>query len=277
MKSLSTSSGIATHAVFGSLRSFRSVVKYLKSDYVLVCWDNGGKNFRHKEDDSYKAHRPSTPDDLKLQFSILQDAFNILGIPQMTAPDGYECDDLIGTIAKKASEEGNMKVVIISSDKDFFQLCDGNIQILRPTKSNYDDSFINKENIIKDIGLEPTRLIAMKSLVGDKSDNIKGVRGVGPKTAVELIKKHQTIGKLIKYCKENPNDKINQSIVNSEEQILQAYELSKIRTNIELTEIPIKPVSKLRADEEKLKLYSAHYEFSSIIENLNSWLYIFNY
>ena len=117
----------------------------------------------------------------------------------------------------------------------------------------------------------------MKSLVGDKSDNIKGVRGVGPKTAVELIKKHQTIGKLIKYCKENPNDKINQSIVNSEEQILQAYELSKIRTNIDLTEIPIKPVSKLRADEEKLKLYSAHYEFSSIIENLNSWLYIFNY
>ena len=125
---LSTSYGQPTNAVIGSLKSFKALINDIHPTYVLIIWDNGQKTFRHHQDPTYKAQRPPAPDDLKSQFAIVQDAFGRLAIPQAIAPIGTECDDLIGTIATQSADAG-FDTIIVSSDRDFYQLCRPNLRV----------------------------------------------------------------------------------------------------------------------------------------------------
>lgn len=268
MPRLSTSDGIPTHAVFGALKSFRSSMRFLKPDYALVAWDSGAKTFRHKEDTNYKAQRPSAPDDLKSQFSILQNLFTILGIPQMVAPEGYECDDLIGTIATRASQ-GGIRAVIISSDKDFLQLCDDNISVNRKFKIE------TKETVESEYGMPPHDLIAVKALMGDKSDNIKGVRGIGPQTAIALVREHKTLPDIFAHAKKNVNTKFGRLITDAKEDIIKAEMLSTINTDIDIEEIPILPLRQITIDKETLLAWATHYEMNSVIADIDNYVNMF--
>ena len=273
---LTTSSGVPTNAIYGSLKSFKSVINELKPDYCLVVWDSGKKSFRNDIDPNYKAQRPPVSNDLKVQFAILQEAFKLLGVPQITAPDGAECDDLIGTIATKASDAG-MHSIIISSDKDFYQLCNEYIKVWSFTKAKkMNNGLVDEAFVIQEFGVKPNQLVHVKAMTGEKTDNIQGVRGIGPKTATALIQKHGTIHNLLKHLEENPNHK-NYTIYENKDIVNLAFKLAVILTNVEINEVPVKPVDKIKVNGENLKEFFKKLEMQSFLNEFQQWMYLFNY
>jgi DNA polymerase-1 len=273
---LSTSGGVPTNAVYGGLKSFKSVIHTLKPCYVLVCWDSGKKSFRNQLDPNYKAQRPPISNDLKTQFALLQEAFTHLRVPQITAPDGMECDDVIGTIATKASEIG-MDSVIVSSDKDFYQLCNNYIKVWSFTVAKKTgNGLIDIDYVRREFGVEPNQLNCIKSLTGEKSDNIQGVRGIGPKTATSLIRQHGTIYNLLDHLQANPTHK-NYTIYENRPTVALALELAKIRTNIEVKEVPIYPVDTIDSDGEKLRAFFKNLEMQSFLDEFPAWRHLFSY
>jgi len=276
VKLLTTSDGIPTNAVYGGLKSFRSIINELKPDYCLVVWDSGKKSFRNDIDPNYKAHRPPVSNDLKVQFSMLQEAFLLLGVPQITAPPKAECDDLIGTIATKASDAG-MKSIIISSDKDFYQLCNDNIKVWSFTVAKKLGNGLVDENYVRnEFGVNPNQLVHVKSLTGEKTDNIQGIKGIGPKTATALIQEHGTLQNLLAHLKANPEHK-SYTIYENKKIAELALELAIILTDVEVNEVPVKPVDKIKVNGERLREFFTRYEMQSFIIEFSQWVYMFNY
>lgn len=277
IKDLATSNGVATNAVYGVLKSFRATVAEFKPDYVIVCWDSGKPTFRHTQDDTYKANRPQTNSDLKAQFPIVQEAFNCLSVPQITA-NNVECDDLIGTLAVKGAKAG-FKVTIVSSDKDFYQLCSEDISVLSFTVRKKDETGIVDANYVREhFGVEPCQLVDIKSLTGEKTDNIQGVKGIGEKIATKLVKQHGTIFNVINVLRNNPTiPERHKVIVDSVEIIANAYTLAKIKTDVEIPEIPVRPVEKLAIDEDRLREFFNRYEMKTFLREFNSWTKLFKY
>jgi DNA polymerase-1 len=275
---LSTSDGQATNAVVGSLKTFRTTIQELKPDYVILSWDSGGKNFRHTQDPTYKAQRPPINSDLKSQFSIVQDAFARLQIPQIIAPPNIEGDDLTGSIAVQAVKAG-YEAIIVSSDKDFYQLCRPNLKIYSFTVKKKDNKgLVDEEYIYREFNCTPKQLIGIKSLTGEKSDNITGVDGIGPKTATSLITKHGSIKNLISYCIENPKDKISDKILANLDIIANAYTLAEIKTDIKIPDnMPVKSVDCIIINEIELKAFFEHYELQGFLNNFSQWANLFDY
>jgi len=277
IKDLSASNGIATNAVYGVLKSFRSTIQEFKPNYVIVCWDSGKRTFRHEQDSTYKANRGPAADDLKIQFPIVQEAFDILGVSQITA-NNVECDDLIGTIATKAAK-ADIKVTIVSSDKDFYQLCSDNINVYSFTAKKKDGSGIIDVDYVKENFLvEPSQLVDIKSLTGEKTDNIQGVKGIGPKIATKLIKQHGTIFNVINILKNNTliPDKYK-LILENLDVIANAYGLAKIRTDVPIQEIPVKLVEEIVVDDATLREFFERYEMKTFLREFESWKRLFEY
>ena len=273
---LSTSTGIHTNGIYGSLKSFRSIVNELKPDYILACFDSGKKSFRNTLDPNYKAHRPPVANELKTQFSLLQMAFSLLGVPQMTAGPNIEGDDLTGTIAMKASNAG-IDVVIVSSDKDFYQLCNEHIKVWSFTKAKkFGDGMVDANYVRQEFGVNPNQLNCVKSLTGEKTDGIQGVKGIGPKTATALIQQYGTVNNLLKYLESNPNHK-NYTIYENKNIVNLAFDLATIRTNVEIEEVLILPVDKIKVNGEKLRAFFKKLEMNSFIEEFARWEFLFNY
>lgn len=274
---LHTRDGQATNAVYGALKSFRGIVQDLQPDYIIVCWDNGKKTFRHAQDPTYKAHRPPVNPDLKAQFSIFQDGLSRLKAPQIIAPDGVECDDIIGAVAIKSAE--HFDTIIISSDKDFYQLCTHeNISVYSPTvKKANGIGLVDADYIITNYGVTPKQLVDVKSLTGEKTDNIQGVNGIGPKTATALIQKHGSIHKALIHMQKNPQDRLAPKLMDAIDIIENAYKLALIRTDIDIPEIPIKLVGKTRIDAQELMDFFKFYELESMNKELSSWTNLYSY
>jgi DNA polymerase-1 len=274
---LNTSDGQSTNAIYGSLKFIKTIINDLKPDYLLVCWDSGKKTFRHDVDPRYKAHRPPVDDELKMQFNLVKDIFNRLCIPQMVAPNGAECDDLIGTLSTKVANL-NYDVFIVSSDKDFYQLCDKNIKVYSlNVKKSKGNGIVDVDYIKNNYDVEnPKQLVDIKSLTGEKTDNIQGVKGIGPKIATSLIKKHGNIKNLLSYLSDNPSDKYIKLLDNIDI-IEMAYKLALIKTNVEILDIPFLPLSKINIDENKIQEFFEYYEMKSFLLNIYEWINLFSY
>src|SRR5262249_6157193 len=156
---------------------------------MAICFDLAEPTFRHEEFEEYKANRSEMPDDLSVQWPIIKEGVKVLGIPVYEV-SGYEADDVIGTVSKEA-EQRKMKVVILTGDQDTFQLLDDSIQVLYPTREGV--KLFGRQEVFDKLGVWPEQVIDYKGLVGDSSDNIPGVRGVGPKTAVQLLSQYKTV------------------------------------------------------------------------------------
>ena len=178
---LINSRGESTGAVFGFINSLNKIVREYQPDYLAVVFDTPAPTFRHDLYSEYKSTRAKTPDELVEQFPWIDRAIDAFNIPTIRM-DGYEADDLIGTLSVKASEAG-IDVLMFTGDKDFYQLVTDRVKILHPK----DFSIIDPEGVKEKFGVPPDRVIDMLALMGDSSDNIPGVQGVGPKTAISLI------------------------------------------------------------------------------------------
>ena len=190
MRPLTTKSGKFTHAIYGMINIISRQLSAIKPDYAAVAFDLKAPTFRHQMYDGYKAGRHATPEDLISQFPDAKECLSLMGLHILELP-GYEADDIQGTVAKMAHTEDDTEAYILSGDRDLLQLIDDKVTVLLAT--NNDTKIMNRDAFREEYGIEPENFVDMKALMGDSSDNIPGVGGVGKKTAETLIQNFTTL------------------------------------------------------------------------------------
>ena len=228
IKGLTTPTGQPINAVYGFTRMLRKIIREDKPCYMAIAFDTKGPTFRHIEYKEYKSHRKPTPDDLVSQIPLIYDVVNAYNIP-LYAIQGFEADDIIGTISKKLSKE-NIECTIITIAKDMDQLIDKHIKIFNPRKKEIRDI----EKLRKEKGIEPENVIDILALGGDASDNIPGIPGIGYKTALNLIREWNSLENVISNV-----DKIKGK--KKQENLLKYTELARLSKRLETidTEVPL--------------------------------------
>lgn len=186
---LINSRGENISAVFGFFRTFFSLYNQYNPKFFSVAMDSLGPTFRHKKYPKYKATREKAPDDLHSQVPIIEDILNALEVP-ILRKNGYEADDIMATLAEQCKKE-NRSCFLISGDKDLLQTIEGPVKMLLPEKGDYRE--LGREEVYDKLGVYPEQIIDYLSLIGDSADNIPGVKGIGPKTAVSLLEKYETL------------------------------------------------------------------------------------
>lgn len=233
-KTLTTRNGIHTNAILGFLNVFYKIYDEEKPDHIAVAFDVHEPTFRHKMYAEYKGTRHSMDDELREQFPIIKDVLKTMGITYVEK-GGYEADDIIGTYSRQAVAEG-MSVTVLSGDRDLLQLATDKILVRIPktkagktTIENYYDKDVEAE-----YGVTPIEFIEMKGLMGDTSDNIPGVQGIGPKTASTIIQKYHTIEAALEDIKNIKPDKARKNLDAEREMALFSRELATIKLDCEL-------------------------------------------
>ena len=246
MRPLTTKSGKTTHAVYGMINIISRQLSALKPDYAAVAFDLKAPTFRHKMYEGYKAGRHATPDDLISQFPDAKECLRLMGVHVLEL-EGYEADDIQGTVAKMAHTRPDTEAFILSGDRDLLQLIDDKVTVLLATNS--DTKVMNTESFKEEYGIDPSLFVNMKALMGDSSDNIPGVAGVGKKTAQTLIESFGTLEDIY----ENIDDKriskgVREKLLKDKDNAFLSRTLAKICTDtplgMSLDELERQPINK---------------------------------
>lgn len=211
---MKTPTGISTNAVYGFFQIMFKTIEEEKPDKIIVAFDISSSEKRTKIFNEYKAGRHKTPEDLTIQFPIIKELLKTMNIP-IVQKDGIEADDILGAIAKKEGKKGN-KIIILTGDRDYFQLVDINVNIRYPKTIMGKTEYIIYDNykINEEYGLTPEKLIEVKALMGDASDNIPGVKGIGEKTALKLIIQFGSLEKIYEYIENSDGKEIAKATLN---------------------------------------------------------------
>ena len=264
---LQTADGTYTNAVYGFLAIMFKELEEVKPDYLAVAFDLKAPTARHLMYEGYKATRKGMPEELAKQMPILKNVLKAMNI-DIIEMEGYEADDILGTLARKGEEKG-IEVVLLTGDRDSFQLATDKVKIYIPrTKAGKTETEIFDKSKVEEVyGVEPLQMIEVKGLMGDTSDNIPGVPGIGEKTALSIIKKYETIDKLYEAIENNADDlkgKQREKIIDNKDLALLSRTLGTINVNV--------PIEK---DIEDLKLKNwDNKEVLSIFEELRFNRYI---
>ncbi len=254
---LITTTGMPIGGVYGFLNM---VLKYIAhSDYLTIALDAGKKNFRHNLYPEYKANRVTPPEDLTPQFTILREAVEAFNLSYEEI-EGYEADDIIATLAAKYANHQDFKVVVVSSDKDLFQLLNHNILIFDPIKNIY----IDEKQIVEKFGVNSNKLLDLFSLTGDASDNIPGVPGIGPKTATKLLDEFDSLNNIIENVDNIEQTRIRNILTEHKEKALISRELLSLCEKVDLQH-DIAKYEVHPPNMEKLLSFLKKYEFNSLI------------
>lgn len=266
LPNLSNNDGVMTNGVYGFLTMYRNAFDKYKPDYVLVAFDRSSKTFRNDEYKDYKANRDKTPNELSYQFGILKDVLDSMGV-KYTDLDGFEADDIVGTYARMAKEAGD-EAVLITGDRDYLQLVDDNVLVYLTKKGVSDTVEYTVDKIKEEYGITPKQLIDVKGLMGDKSDNIPGVDGIGEKRALEFIRKYGSIENLYDNLDEISGKKTKESLENNE---AVAYMSKKIGTIV--THAPVEfeydDLALGEVDKEGLGEKFSKLNFNKFLEELD--------
>jgi DNA polymerase-1 len=256
-----TSKGLNTSAIFGFLLTLEEVLQKQKPTHIAVVFDTPTPTFRHEMYKEYKAHRDETPEDIKKAVPYIKRLIEAYKIPVIDYP-GFEADDVIGTLARKASEKG-FTTYMMTPDKDFAQLVSGNVFMLKPSRSGNESILWGVDDIKKEFAVQrPEQVIDVLALMGDSADNIPGAPGVGPKTAMKLISEYGSIEELFRNT-DKLKGKLKEIIENNRKQIEFSKKLVTIEQNVPVdlnedalvTDIP---------DPDKLKVLFDELEFKTV-------------
>lgn len=259
---MKNSNGFPTNAIFGFVNMINKIILEEKPEYMLVAFDKG-KNFRHEKYKEYKDGRIKTPEDLLLQFPYAKMVLENMGIKYLEV-DNYEADDIIGTYARLADEDRNYDATIISSDKDLLQLISDDVNVKLLKQKDY--ILMNTDTFKEYYGVEPIKMIDLKALMGDASDNIPGVKGIGEKTAINLIKEYESLENL--YDKiDTVKGKTKDKLIEDKDNAFFSKELATI-----YREVPVPyTFEDLKIDsyntQDLIKIYE-ELEFNSLIKKL---------
>ncbi|MHC4454658.1 MAG: 5'-3' exonuclease [Planctomycetota bacterium] len=259
---LTTPSGLPINAVYGFTRMLRKIIKEQNPDYMAIAFDAKGPTFRHQEYKEYKIHRKPTPDELLSQLPLMFDVINAYNIP-LYILEGYEADDIIGTIAKRVSAK-EIECIIVTTDKDMEQLVDNNIRILNSRKKEITDI----EKIRKEKGIEPQDFIDVLALGGDASDNIPGIPGIGYKTALNLIREWKTLENVLSNIDKIKGKKRQENLSKNTELAILSKRLATIDTRVPL-DIDIEACRLTDADHTRLEELFTQFGFKSFLAENN--------
>lgn len=267
LPNLTNNDGVMTNGVYGFLTMYQNAFDKYKPDSVLVAFDRSSKTFRHEEFKDYKATRDKMPSELSYQFGILKDILDSMNI-KYTDLEGYEADDIVGTYANMGQEDG-YKVVIITGDRDYLQLVDDNISVYLTKKGISDMAEYTVDSIKEEYGLSPKQLIDVKGLQGDKSDNIPGVDGIGPKKAIGFIKEYGSLEGLYEHIDEISGKKTKESLIDNEHIAYLSKKIGTIVTNAPV-DLDLSDLALGEANIEELKEKFSKYNFNRFLEKLEN-------
>lgn len=279
---LTTKKGELVNAVYGFLLLFFKVMREMKPDYIVACFDLPGPTFRHKQFEQYKATRPKAPNELREQIPKIKQILKSFAVP-IFEKQGFEADDLIGTLASRAAEVQSSKkekieTIILSGDLDLLQLVNENTKVYALKRGIKDAILYDKQKILERYGLSPALLPDYKALVGDPSDNIPGISSIGPKTATKLLQKFGTLENLYEKL-QIPNLKsqistkfqipntLKEKLLENKEQAFLSKKLVVLKSDIDL-DFDLAKFKFGEYDKEKVIEILKQYEFHSLIERL---------
>lgn len=253
---LSTSAGRPTNAIYGFVTMLRKLLRERSPDYLAVAWDGPERTARHEAYADYKANRPAMAEDLSRQLTEIRRVLDAYRIPVLELP-GYEADDVIGTLAKKAAAEG-FDVIVVTADKDMLQLVGPGVRVFHTGR----EIFLDETGVREFFGVAPNQVADVLALMGDSVDNIPGVPGVGQVTAKKWISTYGTLGNLLEKMGEIPG-KVGESLRQHREDALLSRRLAEIPTDLPI-EVPPQSLRRSAPDLEKLKAIFSELEFQSL-------------
>jgi len=264
---LTTPNGEPSGAIYGLSAVLLKIFREQKPDFAAAAFDRPEMTFREQEFKEYKIHRPPTANELISQLKEAHNVFSKFGIKFFEAP-GFEADDVIGTLVEKFKNEPNLKIVILSGDLDTLQLVNDEKIVVQFLKKGVSDSVIyDEKTIFERYGLKPSNLTDYKGLVGDPSDNIPGIKGIGEKTALSLLKEFKSIEEVFDSLSIIP-EKVSKKLSGQKEQALFSKKLATIRRD---APIEIKTLDELgleQLDKKALAEYFQNFGFKSLIERI---------
>jgi DNA polymerase I len=277
MSNLRDSEGNPTWAVYGTIKALFDAIEFSKPTACAVAFDLPEPNFRHEVFEDYKANRPDEmPDELKPQWPMVKELFYKLHVPVLEEA-GFEADDMIGIMARKAESAG-YKVVVLSGDKDLFQLVNENVSIAVPKRGGgleiYDDALV-----IEKMGVKPTQITDYKGIAGDSSDNIPGVRGLGPKAATSLLAKYASLEEIYENINDVTPPKTKEKLIEQEDQARLSKHIATIivdGSGVKNCDLSLEHCSLTLPDVNELISFLREKEFNTILRRLPVILKPFN-
>mgnify|MGYP003292374362 CR=1 FL=1 len=260
---MKNSKGFPTNALYGLVNMMNKIIAEENPTHVMVAFDKG-KTFRHDKYDTYKDGRSETPDELKLQFPKAKELVEAMGINYFEI-DNYEADDIIGTFAKKCNNNEDFNAVIISSDKDLLQLITDEVEV--KLLKQVGNIRMTKEEFINTYGIEPPRMVDLKALMGDSSDNIPGVKGIGEKTAISLLKEYGTLDNLYNNI-DTVKGKVKDKLIADKDSAYMSYDLATIYTDVPI-DTDFEKIRYKGYDSLKYIELLEEFEFYSLIKKLD--------
>jgi len=262
---LITSYGLPTSALFGFLNQLFRILKKENPDYVATIFDTKEKTFRHKKYPDYKATRDPMPEELQEQLPHLWKLIEAMQIPQLSRA-GFEADDIIGTLVKHGLDQ-DLDVFIVSGDKDFMQLINANVFLFTPGTRNKPDKIYDKKGVEDRWGVPPEKIVDLFGLMGDSSDNIPGVFGVGPKSAMKLIHDYGTLEEALENAESVTNKRVRNGLLEGKDNAILSKDLVTIVTDVPLDR-EIDELVRQDMDIEAMESLLTEYEFHALINQL---------
>jgi len=263
---LTNKEGFHTNAIYGFITMLLKMKEEIKPNYIVATFDRKAPTFRHKEYSEYKAGRKKMPEELFEQFAVVKELLGKLAI-NIYEIDGFEADDLIGTLACFAKKR-DIEVYIVTGDRDALQLVDDNVKVVINKKGMTEKEIYDKNRMIEEFGVTPTQFIDVKGLMGDTSDNIQGVPGVGPKTAFKLIQDYGSVENVLSNIDEIKGNKVKENLRQYAEQAVFSKKLATIMTNVPF-DIDLDSIkSKEEFDADGVREIFIKLEFKSLIEKI---------
>ena len=262
-----------TWAVYGFFKALFDLLAKIKPDFIAVAFDVGRQTFRVEKFEEYKANREAMPDTLRCQIGTIVEGLQAFDIPIYTK-EGFEADDVIGTISKIASDTGN-KTLILTGDQDSFQLIDkdGMVKVLIPSKGELIE--YNWDKVYEKLGVYPNQVIDYKGLRGDTSDNIPGIRGIGEKTAQKLLSRYANLEELLEDCENIPEKAVKEKICTQKDIAILSKDLATIIRNVDIN-FDIEKASVTLPQINKVSDFLRKMQFYSFIKNIDKILSSFN-
>ena len=265
MPALKNKKGLYTNSVYGFTLMLERILEDTKPKYALVAFDKGKETFRHKSYEAYKGTRDKTPTELVEQFGYVRELIESYGIKYEEHLD-YEADDIIGSYAKIAEKAG-LEVIIVSGDKDLTQLASDNITVYYTKRGVTEIDYYTPEFINEKYGLTPQQIVDMKGLMGDKSDNIPGIPGVGEKTAIKLLTEYETVENVLENIDNISGKKLKERLTEGKEDAILSKKLATIFTDVPVDN-KIEDLT-FKEDREKKKELFEKLEFVSFLRKLS--------
>lgn len=264
---LSNASGQYTNAVYGFTMMLMKILEDEKPTHMLVAFDAGKTTFRHKDFQEYKGTRKETPNELREQFPLIKEVLDAFCIPYFEE-SGYEADDIIGTLSKTCVRE-DLDIRIVSGDKDLLQLVNDQVHVLLTRKGITEVERYDIQAIDEKYGLKPEQIIDLKGLMGDASDNIPGIPGVGEKTALKLLRLYPSVEEVIEHADQLPGKKLREKVKEHQEQALLSKKLATIYTEVPLS-LELEDLALKERDEEKVVQLFKQLAFNTLLSRLTT-------